>query len=358
MNKKAKRWVLPFDAWPERHRDAWQTAIDPGDDVFTDAGLASHWTEKTQRQIIKDYGMWLKQCLNLDPAVLASPEPISLTRDTLRPYVTGLRDRLASVSVCSRLRGLSEAYRVMWPEVDRARLRKLLSRLHRNAAPSRNKTAALISSREILGGSLCHMETVFKAPAPSETIRACWVRNALMVALLALHPIRLANLTQIRLGQHMTQEDDQVWLRFSSQETKEKRPLEFLLASILFEPLQVYLETYRPVLLDGRDSEALWISVRKTAMADRGVYDQVVRTTKKLFGHPINPHLFRDCAMTTLATEDPAHVRVGARLLGHSSLRTGEDHYNQATMASAVTQYHEALAQLRGSEPPTEEINT
>jgi integrase/recombinase XerD len=59
--------------------------------------------------------------------------------------------------------------------------------------------------------------------------------------------------------------------------------------------------------------------------------------------------------MTTLATDDPAHVRVGARLLGHSSLRTGERHYNQATMVSAVTQYHETLAQLRGNTPPPEE---
>ena len=59
--------------------------------------------------------------------------------------------------------------------------------------------------------------------------------------------------------------------------------------------------------------------------------------------------------MTTLATEDPAHVRVGARLLGHTSLRTGELHYNQATMMSAVAQYHETLAELRGSEPPPEE---
>ena len=61
--------------------------------------------------------------------------------------------------------------------------------------------------------------------------------------------------------------------------------------------------------------------------------------------------------MTTLATDDPAHVRVGARLLGHSSLTTSEQHYNHATMLSAVAQYHETLAQLRGSKPPTEDPN-
>ena len=88
-----------------------------------------------------------------------------------------------------------------------------------------------------------------------------WVRNAFMVAMLAVHPIRLANLTMIRLGQHMERNDAHVWLRFSSRETKEKRPMEFPLADVLLEPLKLYLEIYRPALLDDRETDALWISV-------------------------------------------------------------------------------------------------
>ena len=209
---------------------------------------------------------------------------------------------------------LSEAYRVMWPDADRTTLKKVLSRLNHNAKPSRNKQALVISSREILNAALDHIGHVIKNPAPSETIRASWVRNGVMVALLAVHPIRLANLTEIRLGRHLTWEGEEVWLRFSERETKEKQPLEFPLAAILLEPLQVYLETYRPCLLDGRDSEALWISVRKGPMRDRAVSDQVIFTTERLFGKPINPHLFRDCAMTTLATEDPAHITRGRKI--------------------------------------------
>ena len=28
------------------------------------------------------------------------------------------------------------------------------------------------------------------------------------------------------------------------------------------------------------------------------------------FGHALNPHLFRDCAATSIAIEDPDHVRI------------------------------------------------
>ncbi|MEQ8733401.1 MAG: hypothetical protein RIC29_00635 [Rhodospirillaceae bacterium] len=354
MSPDKARYILRFEDWPCEHQHALQSAIDAGD-VFTDQGLAAQWTPKTRRQIVKDYGMWLQHlsCQSLPPTLGSQPTP--LEKDTLRSYVESLQSRLAPISVCSRLTGLSEACRVMWPSIDRTILRRMLSRLKRNAAPSRNKTADLLSSREILHAALGHLESVTESTAPSDTIQACWGRNALMVAILAVHPIRLANLTMIRLGLHLHQDGDEIWLRFSDEETKEHRSMEFPLADVLREPLKVYLEVYRPILLDGRESDALWISVRKGPMKEQAVYDQIVHTTKKLFGHPINPHLFRDCAMTTLATEDPAHVRVGARLLGHSSLKTGERHYNQATMVSAVTQYHDTLAKLRGNTPPPED---
>ncbi len=356
MKSGGRRWVLPYEQWPPMHREAWQAVIDPGD-VFCERGLASCWTDKTCRQIVKDYGMWLKHWSGRDPSLLASPEPIALTPDNLRPYVSGLQDRLAPVSVCSRLRGLSQAYRVMWPDAGRTKLNTVLSRLKRNANPSRNKQALVMSSREILNAALDHMDNVIKGPARSDTHRASRLRDALMVALLAVHPIRLANLTRIRLGRHLTWEGDEIWLRFSDHETKERQPLDFPLAPVLIEPLELYLRTYRTILLDGRESDALWISIRKGPMKETAVYEQVVHTTERLFGHPINPHLFRDCAMTTLATDDPAHIRVGARLLGHNSLKSGEQHYNHATMLSAVAQYHETLAQLRGSGPPTEDPN-
>jgi integrase len=44
----------------------------------------------------------------------------------------------------------------------------------------------------------------------------------------------------------------------------------------------------------------------------------------------VTPHRFRDSAATTLAIEDPAQVRVSARVLGHRSFQTTERYYQHA----------------------------
>ena len=85
-----------------------------------------------------------------------------------------------------------------------------------------------------------------------------------MIAMLAVHPVRLANFTAIRIGQHLDLTGEHCWLRFSAHETKEGQPFETPLAAVLERPLDMYLRQIRPVLLDGRQSGALWISVRKT----------------------------------------------------------------------------------------------
>ena len=63
--------------------------------------------------------------------------------------------------------------------------------------------------------------------------------------------------------------------------------------------------------------------------------------------------------MTTLATGGSGSTSwYRSRVLGHSSLRTGEKHYNQAQMLSAAVKHHAVLADLRGTEQPTPEIPT
>ena len=103
-------------------------------------------------------------------------------------------------------------------------------------------------------------------------------------------------------------------------------------------------------------NDHLWISTRGTAMSESTVYYQINRATTRLIGRRLNPHAFRDCVMTTLATEAPASVQAGARLLGHRDLRTGEQHYNFATSLSAQRQYHEVLHTLRARALADEEL--
>jgi site-specific recombinase XerD len=71
--------------------------------------------------------------------------------------------------------------------------------------------------------------------------------------------------------------------------------------------------------------------------------------TRAAFGRAVNPHLFRDCAATSLAIEDPAHVRIAAQVLGHGAFATTERHYNLARGQEAAKSWHEMLDGLRGA---------
>ena len=82
-------------------------------------------------------------------------------------------------------------------------------------------------------------------------------------------------------------------------------------------------------------------------MSARTIYTRVTRRTAKVFGRSVNPHLFRDAAATTLALEDPEHVRVAAQVLGHSTFATTERFYRMSKIAEAVRVYDDVLEALR-----------
>ena len=78
--------------------------------------------------------------------------------------------------------------------------------------------------------------------------------------------------------------------------------------------------------------------------------------TRAAFGRAVNPHLFRDCAATSVALEDPARVRVAAQVLGHGAFSTTERHYNLARSQEAAESWHEMLDGLRRTQRPKENV--
>ena len=92
---------------------------------------------------------------------------------------------------------------------------------------------------------------------------------------------------------------------------------------------------------------ALWPTQRGTTSSDIHIYNIIVARTRTAFGQPVNPHLFRDAAATTIALDRPAQVRMAAHLLGHRSFATTERYYNLARASEAASAWHETLHRLR-----------
>ena len=82
-------------------------------------------------------------------------------------------------------------------------------------------------------------------------------------------------------------------------------------------------------------------------MTAGAIYQQIVERTRTAFGTPVNPHLFRHSAATSLALASPEDVRAGALMLGHASYATTERHYNLARAFDAARRYHEVMEQRK-----------
>jgi integrase/recombinase XerD len=117
---------------------------------------------------------------------------------------------------------------------------------------------------------------------------------------------------------------------------------------------------YRPILCGRRPPQSteppcigLWVSKADRQMSRNGIYGRVVALTAARLGRRINPHLFRDCAATSIAVEDPDHVQITAGVLGHSSLSTSERHYNHAESLQAARRYQGRIQELRQRRTPS-----
>jgi len=94
-------------------------------------------------------------------------------------------------------------------------------------------------------------------------------------------------------------------------------------------------------------NEKLWLSTDGSPMTKMAIYDRVVARTSKGLGRAISPHLFRDCAAITIAIDDPTHVGISSRLLGHRTSSATEQFYNQAGGIEASRLMQAFLLSLR-----------
>jgi site-specific recombinase XerD len=172
-------------------------------------------------------------------------------------------------------------------------------------------------------------------------------RDGLIIALLAARPIRLKNLAAIEIGRHLVRIDNTYWLRFDAEETKNNEHIEVPIPEVLTPHLERYSAAHRSILLGTSSSNRLWISRFGAPLSAATIRHHVKARTQEVFGDPLTPHLFRDCAATSMAIEDPDHVRITANILGHHSLATTQRYYDQSRMLAASRSYQSALGEIR-----------
>jgi len=337
---------LPFDDWPDIDRDAWRAANKTGD-IFTDGGLASAWKPKTRLTVMKAYGNWLR--FLKDAGRIHEGQSIGdrLTTENLRDYIAALRQRLSPVTIVTQLRSLSQAIRALTPDTDRGLLKSAISRLQVSASPSRDKVARLVSPISLLHLGQRIMEAWRSRNAHDRRLNDMDFRDGLMIVLLALCPLRLANLAQIRIGQHLLIGEGSARLRFAPHETKGGKSLDVPFPEELLPHLRFYLRTVHPKLSADPETEtALWPSLHNRPLTEHGIYTRITHITDSHFGHPVTPHMFRDAAATFIAEMTPDRAHMAAAVLQHRSFGTTQRHYIHGQQHKASHLYQAAIDEL------------
>ncbi len=350
------RQFLKPDAWPEADRRIWEAALQPAG-LLEDGGAAATWADITQRGIARAYGRWIAWLAADRPDRLALPPAERASREALIAYAELLLTQVAISTVVIYIRDLRYALEVIAPEADWKVLRTLLSRINRHAKPARNKADRVVSSRELFSAGLAMMETAKAMTADRPIDQACLFRDGLIIAFLAALPLRLSNLALIRIGEHLVEGPDGYLLNFEPHETKTRthKLLDIPFPKPLLEPLDAWLTEYRPRLVAGRQgwrrgrgsTSHLWVSLRGSGMSPEAIYGAIIRHTKAAFGHSLNPHLFRDCAATSIMNEAPEHAGIIKDILGHSTRITSERHYIHARSGDAIDRQQKLIATLR-----------
>jgi len=155
-------------------------------------------------------------------------------------------------------------------------------------------------------------------------------RDGLMIALLALIPLRLRTLGALRIGKHLVQSGDLWALDIPAEDIKTKRPLEYPISAELSGRIHLYLNQFRCRIPGAGMHDYLWASDQGRPMVDGAIYNTITRRTREALGFPVNPHRFRRAAATFWSSRDPANVRGVKDLLGHASFSTTEKHYIMA----------------------------
>jgi integrase/recombinase XerD len=357
MNRQIRR--QPTADWPARDRALWEKGVE-SKGLFENGGAGANWSEATRFKTARGYGYflsWLATRDLLDPN-LGPCDRVS--RERVAAYIAEITPTRAPNTVLGHIRELHDAMRVMAPQVDWNWLLELYRTLSARVRPARDKFSRLRSIAELVALGEHLMEEAEMEIYWSPIRRAVRFRDGLIISLLAYRPVRQKNFTSMSLVYHLIKVGGRWQILFADNETKTRVPYEAVFPAALAPRLERYLALHRAVLLrgeraDGQDDappvnprlEAVWVSEVGTQLKQGPLACRIRKHTKEAFEQSVSPHMFRDCAATSIAVDNPKHIGDAALVLGHSGQKMTEKHYNHARSLEASRRHAATLVGLR-----------
>jgi integrase len=349
---------LRFDQWPDPDRQAWRSACVPSR-RFSLGGSAAHLAEVTRSDLVNRYGLFLDYLRRTARLRITDVAAELVTSETIAGFVAELKARVRSVTVAGTVYKVRRMAQLLSPQQDFGWLSELERDLALVACPQ-NKTHRIVTTESLVEAGLTLIAEASMSSSTSAIRRARLCRDGLMIALLAVCPIRLKNLASLEIGGTLLKLDGSWWVALRN--TKSRRPDERPLPTFLDSAIEQYLSTHRLVLLnapehtygrrpqkqsDNQASGPLWIGSRGGPLGPSQVARCITHNTRVTLGVEISPHLFRVCAATTAAVLAPDAPFLASGLLHHTDQAVTQEHYNRASSLSVACDYSELIGRLR-----------
>ena len=343
-----RRRSLPLGAWPEGDRLGWLAAIEFDNGLFSGKPRPRR-RPVTVAAIQGSYGRWLTWLKDEHPAILKLDPGERLTSETVTLYVDALRARLRDVSIGTALVHIQTVTFLLAPGTQTAWLRPVVGRFRRRSTSARRKAERVVDSGDLLRFGMELMRPEPRPTSPAHHAALLRYRDGLIVALLAMRPLRMGNFLGVRLGVHLAERHGVPWLSFPGEETKNGLDLEFPFPPDLLRNLRHYVDAVRPRLLAAgkRDTDRLWLSRTGSPLGRQTLYAMLKRRTGERFGKELGPHLFRDCLATSLAASEPDLGWAVAYMLGHRAPESADRSYSHTGGAPEHAVFQKHLDGLR-----------
>jgi integrase len=345
MRPKARS--LPLQLWPKADQHAWATACQPARRLKR-GGAAGHLKPVSRDDHAYHYGTFLGFLDRRGWLRHDEPAAASVTAENVNAYLAELKSRVSSMTAHGSICRLRRAAKYMAPERNFDWLMEIGKDLALFAVP-RSKFDRLVLTEVLLEAGLTLIQEAENSPKMTKLARANQARNGLMVALLAICPIRRKNFAALEIGRSLVKTRGTWWIVLSADETKERRADERPINALLAPFIDRYIRDHRSVLARSHPaSSILWLSSRKgTPMSDKTVANVIRQSTLSTVGVPVGPHLFRTSGASSAAILCGENPNLGSALLHHTHPSVTNAHYNRATSLRAGEDFQKIVRQYQ-----------
>jgi integrase len=172
------------------------------------------------------------------------------------------------------------------------------------------------------------------------------VQTAIAIEILIFAPMRISNLQNLRLDQHISWQNKHAVIHIPRAQVKNDINLVFKLPLTVSQRIQTYIRDWRALYTEGANPY-LFPGRKMNPKDGTRLRRQISKALWDEAGIKLTPHQFRHTAAKILLDAKPGHYEVIRKILGHKHLTTTYAHYAGAETQAALNLYDEVILEHR-----------